>query len=79
MDFEIIKANLAKRNITFVVVRDLGPDQRAMYFSTNIISGQTFLVELKFKSGMNVCKITIKAANKQLSEAVKNVVEKSIS
>lgn len=76
LDFEAIKSNLSKKNITFVVTRDLGPDQRAMYFSTKVLGGQIYLVELKFKSGMNVCKITVKAANKQISEAIKGVVEK---
>jgi hypothetical protein len=47
-----------------------------MYFSTKVLGGQIYLVELKFKSGMNVCKITVKAANKQISEAIKGVVEK---
>ncbi len=78
LDFEIIKTNLSKNCISFVVTRDLGQDQRAMYFSIKVIGGAAFLVELKFKAGMNVCKITVKSSTKTLSESIRNFVEKVI-
>jgi len=57
VDVEAIKAKLSTHSITFVAQRDV-PGQEGqfvVYYSCKTVTNASFLVELKFKRGMNVC------------------------
>jgi hypothetical protein len=73
VDVESIKEKFSALNVSFVLRRDIpGQDgQFALYFSTQTISKVSFYIELKFKAGFNVCKVTVKSENKALSEHFK--------
>ena len=82
IDIEVIKSKLAARDVAFVAKRDVpGQEgqQSVAYFTCKTITNSTFLVELKFKTGVNLCKVTIKSPNKALSELCKVTVAKIIS
>ncbi|KAJ1413438.1 adaptin N terminal region-domain-containing protein [Ochromonadaceae sp. CCMP2298] len=78
VDIETVKAKLV--DISFVVKKDL-PDgqQTAVYFAAKTVTNVPLLVELKLKVGMSVCKVTVKSANKALSELCKVAVVKLLS
>jgi hypothetical protein len=79
VDIEAVKAKLAAKDIAFVTKRDV-PGQEgqqvAVYFCARTVTNASLLVELKFKSGMNICKVTVKSPNKGLSELCKTAVSK---
>lgn len=79
MDIEAIKAKLGAKDIAFVTKRDV-PGQEgqqvAVYFSARTVTNASLLIELKFKTGMNICKVTVKSTNKGLSELCKTAVGK---
>ena len=79
-DVEIVKKKLISNDIAFVVQRDVpGQDgQVVVYFSTKTISNIGFLIELKLKSGYNVCKLTIKSSNKPMAELCKSTVARLV-
>ena len=74
VDIEKIKSKLSSSEISFVAKRDVpGTDGQAqsaiaVYFSCSTVTNNSFLVELKFKSGLNLCKVTVKSPSKPLSE-----------
>jgi hypothetical protein len=77
---EVIKSKLTTKNIAFVAQRDV-PGQEGqivLYFSCKTVTNSSFLVELKFKQGLNVCKVTVKSPNKAVSELCKVTVAKLI-
>ncbi len=76
MDAEAVKAKLAAKEVAFVLKRDIpGQDgQSALYFAAQSMGGHTYFVELKFKLGFNMCKVTVKSENKALSEHCKKAV-----
>ena len=83
IDIEKIKSKLSLHDIAFVTKRDIpGPDGSAqsaaiaVYLSCTTITNNSFLVELKFKNLLNLCKVTIKSSNKTLSELCKVTVVK---
>ena len=78
VDIEAIKGKLGSKDIAFVAQRDVpGQDgQFVVYFSCRTLTNASFLVELKFKRGMNVCKVTVKSQNRALSELCKVTVAK---
>ena len=80
MNIEAIKSKLTSKNISFVAQRDVpGQDgQIVLYFSCKTVTNVPFLIELKFKQGFNMCKLTIKSSNKVLSELCKVTVAKII-
>jgi hypothetical protein len=75
VDIEVVKAKLGS-DFAFVVKRDLPGGQTAVYFNAKTVTNASLLVELKFKAGLNVCKVTVKSANKALSELCKVAVGK---
>jgi AP-1 complex subunit beta-1 len=77
IDQEVIKAKLVAKDVAFIVARDIpGQEgQRAAYYLAKA-AGTALFVELKFKAGMNVCKITVKSANKAMSDHTKMAVAK---
>ena len=82
-DIEKIKSKLSAHDVAFVAIRDVpGPDGSAQsaavaaYFSCTTITNNSFLIELKFKAGMNLCKVTVKSANKSLSDLCKVTIVK---
>lgn len=79
-DIENVKRKMMMSDFGFIVARDIpGQDgQSAQYFCSKHLSGVSILVELKFKSGLNVCKITVKSINKGLSEAAKILIAKAL-
>lgn len=79
-DIEVIKRKLVAKDIAFVAQRDV-PGQEGqvvVYFSTRTVTNVAFLIELKFKAGYNVCKVTVKCVNKGMAELCKNAVAKLI-
>jgi hypothetical protein len=73
-----VQSKVTARGFFFVVNRDLpGQDgQRAAYYHAKILNGGSCLVELKFKAGLNVCKISVRSASKPFAEACKVSVGK---
>ena len=80
VDVSAITAKLAPHNIAFVAQRDVpGQEgQSVVYFSCRTITNASFLVELKFKRGVNICKVTVKSPNKAYSELCKVTVARLI-
>jgi hypothetical protein len=81
VDIEVIKNKLSSKDISFVAQRDV-PNQEGqsvVYFSCRTVTNASFLVELKFKRGFNVCKVTVKSPNKALSELCKVTVARLIA
>jgi len=76
VDIDVIKTKLTSKDIVFVAQRDVpGQDgQIVVYFSCRTLTNAAFLVELKFKRGFNICKVTVKSQNKGLSELCKVTV-----
>lgn len=68
-----VQTKVTARGYFFVVNRDLpGQDgQRAAYYHLKLLNGGSSLVELKFKAGMNVCKISARSSSKVVAEACK--------
>ena len=81
VDIEVIKSKLAAKDVSFVAKRDV-PGQEgqqvAVYFCARTVTNASLLVELKFKTGMNLCKVTVRSANKGLSELCKAAVSKML-
>lgn len=80
VDIEVIKGKLGSKDIAFVAQRDVpGQDgQIVVYFSCKTLTNAAFLVELKFKRGFNICKVTVKSPNRALSELCKVTVARLI-
>ncbi len=80
VDLEVIKSKLGAHDIAFVAKRDVpGQEgQSVVYFSCKTVTNATFLIELKFKTGMSICKVTVKSPNKAMSELCKVTVAKLI-
>ena len=78
-DIEAIKSKLAAHNINFSAAKEVQPGQHVVYFSCKTITNSSFLVELKFKAGMNVAKVSVRSPNKGLSELCKATVGKLLS
>ena len=78
MDQEVIKSKMQSNDITYVTTREVPGQagQVAVFYSCKAINGFLFIVELKFKAGMNICKITVKSSNKVFSELCKSTVSK---
>jgi len=76
-DVQAIKGKLAAADVAFVAERPIpGSDHTAVYFVVKTVTQAQFFVELKFKQGANLCKITVKSAIKAQSEFVKNGIAK---
>ncbi|RYG63575.1 hypothetical protein EON64_15655 [archaeon] len=80
IELEVIKQKLQAKDVCFVVTRDIPGQEgtKAAYFLARNINGVVFYVELKFKAGMNVCKISLKSANKALAEHLKVALAKTL-
>ena len=58
-------------DVVFVAERAIpGSDQTAVYLTAKTVTNQQFLVEIKFKAGTAICKISVKSPNKALSSLV---------
>ena len=78
MDINIIQSKLAARDISFIAKRDVDAAQSVVYFSARTITNVVLLIELKFKAGMNLSKVTVKSQNKLMSEMCKVAVGKAL-
>lgn len=77
-DLELIKRKLSSHNVNFVTRRDLQPGQYAAFFAARTLSNQSFIIEIKFKEGMNISKVSVRSNNKALSELCKASIAKLI-
>jgi hypothetical protein len=75
-----MKSKLVAKDVAFIVVREIpGQDgQRAVYFHAKTIGNISFFIELKLKTGVNACKVTVKSTNKQQAELCKLSVGKML-
>jgi hypothetical protein len=80
-DVNVVKGKLAQYSLAFIAERQIpNTDQTAVYFSAKTAFPEvTFLVEIKFKAGANIAKITVKSPSVALSEVVKTAVSKLLS
>ena len=81
VQIDAISQKLKAHDISFVATREIPnmPGQTVAYYSCKTVTNAAFLVELKFKQGMNVCKVTVKSPNRQMSELCKVTVAKLIA
>jgi AP-1 complex subunit beta-1 len=81
VDIEAIKVKLSAKDVVFVAKRDVPGQvgQVSVYFSATTVTNAAFFVELKFKAGMNVTKVTVKSQNKVQSEMCKSTIAKILS
>lgn len=81
VDPESFKSKLLSKSFSFVVARDLpGQDgQKAFYYFAKLVSNVALYVELKFKAGVNACKVTVKSNVKSNAEYGKTAVVKLLS
>lgn len=79
-DVEYVKSRLVAKNISFVAQRDIPDSQIVTYFFCRTVTNVSYIVEIKFKQGVNACKITVKSPNRSFSElcvqTVKSLIEK---
>ena len=79
-DISAVKAKLDAQAVSFVAERQIpGTDQTAVYFGIRLANGGSFLLEVKFKAGANLLKVTVKSPSKEQSEIVKTAVSKILS
>ena len=74
-----VKSKLMSKDVAFVAQRDSPDGQTVLYFNCRTVTNASFLVELKFKQGFNVSKLTVKSPNKGFSELCKVTLAKVIS
>ena len=81
VDLEVIKSKLVAKDVAFVAKRDVPQQegQQALYFSARTVTNTALFIELKFKAGMNICKVTVRSSNKGYSELCKTAVAKIIT
>jgi hypothetical protein len=81
VDPDSFKNKLLSSGFSFVTVRDLpGQDgQRAFYYFAKLFSNAPLYVELKFKAGVNACKVTVKSSSKSSAEFSKFGLVKVLS
>jgi len=76
-NLEVIKTKLGTSNISFVTSKD-ADGQTISYFSCKTVTNAVFMLELRFKAGMNICKVTVRSPSKPLSELCKQAVAKLV-
>ena len=71
---------MAAKDVVFVAKRDIPGQvgQVSVFFSANLVNNMVFFVELKFKAGLNVCKVVVRSPNKAYSELCKATVARLI-
>ena len=79
VDIEAVKAKLGAHDINFSAAKEVQPGQHVVYFSCKTVTNSSFLVELKFKAGMNVAKVSVRSPSKGLSELCKVMVGRLLS
>lgn len=69
---------MSPHDVGFVVRRDIpGADAySALYFVAKTISNVVVYLEMKFKPGMNLTKLTVRSPNKMVSEHMKISIAK---
>lgn len=79
-DISVVKQLFAGYNLAFVAERQIpNTDQTAVYFAAKTAHPETpFLVEVKFKAGANIAKVTVKSANKDEAAVITTAVAKVI-
>ena len=78
---EDIKAKLGPSNVYFVSQQDV-PNQTgqfALFFSCQTALNATFVTQVMLKEGLDMAKITVKSANKAMSELCKQTVARLMS
>jgi AP-1 complex subunit beta-1 len=78
-NMEDVKAKLGAQRVAFCVQRQLGEDQFMQYFSCQTITGTALVVEIKYKQGLAMCKVTVKSPVPALSSLVKTTVAAALS
>jgi len=76
---DTVKSKLGAKSVSFVTQRAVGADQVMAYFSCRSLTNITFVVEVKFKQGLSMCKVTVKSPNRALSELCKTTVARIIA
>ena len=75
-----VQAKLAAIDVSFVTQRNVpgadGVQQAAVYFTCTTDRQRYLLVEIKFKAGFNLCKVTVRSQNKAMSELCKVAISK---
>jgi len=81
VDLEVVKSKLIAKDVAFVAKRDVPQQegQQALYFSARTVTNIALFIELKFKAGMNICKVTVRSSNKGHSELCKTAIAKIIN
>jgi AP-1 complex subunit beta-1 len=81
VDVDAVSAKLAAKKICFVTKRDI-PGQvgqvSVFYSAVTLQSDMLFLIELKFKQGVAICKVTVRSSSKNLSELCKQLVKETL-
>lgn len=77
-DVDVVKGKLEAHNVYFVTKREVPGQagQLAVIFSCKTVTNAGFLVEIKFKAGMNIAKVTVRSPNRGMSDLVKTTVAK---
>jgi len=74
---EKVRTKFAKHNIAFIARRPVpnAEGQEVAYFSMKTVTDMVFLAELKFKDGLNACKICIKTESISYGVLAKLAIE----
>ena len=80
-DTGVVKTKFASHSLAFIAERQIpNTDQTAVYFSAKTVyPDTTYLVEIKFKAGAQIAKVTVKSPSTAMSEIVKTAVSKILS
>lgn len=76
----VVKEIFASNNLAFIADRQIpNTDQTAVYFAAKTaFPDVTYLVEVKFKAGASICKVTVKSPNTTLSNVIKTAVARIV-
>ena len=78
-DMETVKGKLAAIRAAFCVQRKLGEDQFMQYYTCQTFTGVSLVVEVKYKTGLNMCKVTVKSNTPALSNLTKSAVAAALA
>ena len=78
-DMEAVKSKLSGAQCGFVLQRQMGDDQFMQYFSLKTLTDEAAVVEVKYKTGLQMCKVTVKSSNSTVAAVIKGCVAAALA
>lgn len=75
LDTSEIKSMLKAQNVFFVNSTKLRGNQEGHFFAATLLNGDVVLVEIRFKQGIDACKLIVKTKNGEIGKWVQETVQ----